>query len=75
MNTPELQKIEPLYMGIKDACERYGIGRTTLYSLFQKSDCPPVMKLGGKTLLEIKPFDEFVRSQLEPSIVEKNKTA
>lgn len=66
---------EPLYIGISDACRRYGIGRTTLYSLFQLDGCPPVMKLGGKTLLEVAAFDEFVRSQLRPSVVEKNKTA
>ncbi len=77
MNRPqtEPQKIVPMFMGIKDACERYGISRTTLYTLFQKDGCPPVMKLGGKTLLEIEPFDAFVRSQMEPSVVEKNKTA
>ena len=66
---------DPLYIGISDACRRYGIGRTTLYSLFQLDGCPPVMQLGGKTLLEVAAFDEFVRSQLRPSVVEKNKTA
>ena len=75
MNSQEIKKITPMFMGITDACKRYGIGRTTLYGLFQKDGCPPVMKLGGKTLLEIEPFDAFVRSQMEPTIVEKNKTA
>ena len=66
---------EPLYIGISDACRRYGIGRTTLYSLFQLDGCPPVMKLGGKTLLNVAAFDGFFQAQLQPSVVEKNKTA
>ena len=64
-----------LFISIKEACERYGIGRTTLYGLFQMEGCPPVMKLGGKTLLEVGPFDAFIRSQMQPSVIEKNKTA
>ena len=66
---------EPLYIGISDACRRYGIGRTTLYSLFQLDGCPPVQKLGSKTLLDVKAMDAFVRGQLRPSVIEKNKTA
>jgi predicted DNA-binding transcriptional regulator AlpA len=66
---------EPLFIGINDACRRYGIGRTTLYSLFQLDGCPPVMKLGGKTLLDLAAMDAFVRSQLRPSVIEQNKSA
>ena len=66
---------EQVFMGIREACVRYGIGRTMLYSLFQMEGCPPVMKLGGKTMLEIGPFDAFIRSQMQPSVIEKNKTA
>ena len=66
---------EPLYIGISDACRRYGIGKSTLYMLFQRDGCPPVMKLGGKCLLEVAAFDAFFREQLRPSVIEKNKTA
>lgn len=66
---------EPLFIGVSDACKRYNIGRTTLYSLFQTEGCPPVMKLGSKTMIELKPFDEFFRSLLQPSVVEQNKSA
>lgn len=64
---------EPLFMGISDACRRYGIGRTFLYELFQLDGCPPVQKLGAKTMLEVAAFDEFVRSQLRPATIDKNK--
>lgn len=66
---------EPIFISIKEACTRYCVSRTTLYSLFQQPGCPPVMKLGGKTLLEIEPFDAFIRAQMEPTVIEKNKTA
>ena len=64
-----------LFIGINDACERYSVSRPTLYRLFQIPGCPPVMKLGGKTLLEVSAFDEFVRSQMQPSVIEMNKKA
>ena len=66
---------EQLFIGINDACRRYGIGRTTLYSLFQLDGCPPIMKLGGKTMIELAPFDAFFRAQLQPSVIEQNRTA
>lgn len=65
--------IEQLYISISDACKRYGIGRTTLYQLFQLNGCPPVQKLGGKTLLKVKDFDEFFAAQLSPAVVTQNK--
>ncbi len=64
---------DPLFIGVSDACKRYNIGRTTLYSLFQTEGCPPIMKLGGKTMIELKPFDAFFRAQLQPSVIEINK--
>lgn len=66
---------EPLFISVSEACRRYCIGRTTLYSLFQADGCPPIMKLGGKTMIELAPFDAFFRAQLQPSVVEQNKTA
>lgn len=66
---------EPLFMGVKDACRRYGVGKTRLYELFQEEGCPPIMRLGGKTVLEVAAFDAFIRSLLTPSVVEQNKTA
>lgn len=66
--------IEQLYISISEACTRYGIGRTTLYQLFQMDGCPPALKLGGKTLLKVKDFDVFFAAQLEPAVVTHNKT-
>ena len=67
--------VEQIYIGISEACRRYGIGRTTLYQLFQMDGCPPVQKLGGKTLLKVKDFDEFFASMLQPAVVAQNKCA
>ena len=64
---------EPLYITIKEACFRYSVGRTTIYELFQLDGCPPVMKLGNKTLLDVRAFDEFFRAQLQPAVPEQNK--
>jgi predicted DNA-binding transcriptional regulator AlpA len=66
---------EPLFMGTVEACKRYGISKRTLYNLFREEGCPPVMKLGAKTMLEVAAFDAFIRSLLTPSVVEQNKTA
>ena len=68
------EMIEQLYISISEACTRYGIGRTTLYQLFQMDGCPPALKLGGKTLLKVKDFDAFFAAQLEPAVVTQNKT-
>lgn len=63
-----------LYIGVKEACERYSVSRPTLYRMFQYENCPPVMKLGGKTVLEVSAFDAFIKSELQPSVIEQNRT-
>ncbi|MCR4564124.1 MAG: helix-turn-helix domain-containing protein [Clostridiales bacterium] len=62
-NVPE--HTDKLYITVAMACERYSIGRTTLYELFKLPDCPTIRKLGGKTLIPVKEFDEFILRQMK----------
>ncbi len=56
--------IDKLYMTISEACSRYGIGRTSLYTLFQLDGCPKLRKFGNRTLVPVAEFDEFFESFL-----------
>lgn len=60
-----LEETDRLYITVALACERYSIGRTTLYSLFKLPDCPTIRKLGGRTLIPVKEFDEFILRQMK----------
>lgn len=51
--------VEKLYMTVTEACRRYGIGRTSLYSLFALEECPTLRKFGNKTLIPVREFDAF----------------
>lgn len=64
---------DPVYADIQTICKRYCIGRTFFYTLAQKKGCPPLMLLGHKTVVELAPFDAFIRSQLRPTVPEQNK--
>lgn len=59
-----MSNISQLYMSTQDACKRYSISRTTLYSLFQLDECPLIRKLSNRVLIPVKEFDEFFESVL-----------
>jgi len=60
-----LEHTDKLFITVKMATERYSIGRTSLYELFKRPDCPTIRKFGGKTLIPVKEFDEFILRQME----------
>lgn len=62
----------PVFISIDDACERYSIGKTFFYTLLKRKGCPPLMKLGRRSVIEAEPFDAFIRSQMQPTVIEKN---
>ena len=53
------KKTEPLYIGTKEACERYSIGKTTLNALLHMEGCPKIGKLGNQRRIPVKEFDAF----------------
>ena len=57
-------KVEPLYMGTKEACERYSIGKTTLFALFHLESCPKIGKIGNQKRIPVKEFDVFFEQVL-----------
>ena len=57
-------KIEPLYMGTREACERYAIGKTTLFALFHVDGCPKIGKIGNQKRIPVKEFDAFFEKVL-----------
>lgn len=61
----KIVQLEPLYMSVKAACERYSLGRNSIYELFQVKGCPAIKKYGCKVLIPVREFDEFFESQLE----------
>lgn len=65
--------MEKLFCGINDLAERYGVSRRTMYNLLAEEDAPPVMKLGGRSLVEVGLMDEWIRQKMTPSIIEQNK--
>ena len=65
--------MERLYVGIKEMCERYSISKMTVYRLLAEEGAPPMMKLGGRTLVEMGAMDEFIQSKLVPAVPERNK--
>ena len=65
--------MDRLYVGIKEMCERYSVSRMTIYRLLAEEDAPPMMKLGGRTLIEMNQMDEFIKSKLTPAVPEVNK--
>ena len=71
-----MENITKLYMTVNEACERYGIGRTSLYATFQMEGCPELKKFGNKTLLPVREFDAFFESLLEkPKMVQQGRKA
>lgn len=54
----------PLYMSVRDAKARYGIGQTSLYELFATEGCPAILKFGKKVLIPVAEFDAFFKAQL-----------
>ena len=53
------KKTEPLYIGTKEACERYSVGKTTLNALLHMEGCPKIGKLGNQRRIPVKEFDAF----------------
>lgn len=56
--------VEKLYMTVAEACGRYGIGRTSLCSLFALDECQTLRKFGNRTLIPVRAFDEFFEKNL-----------
>lgn len=65
--------MEKLFCGINELAERYGVSRRTMYNLLAEEGAPPVMKLGGRSLVEVGLMDEWIRGRMTPSVIEQNK--
>lgn len=52
---------------INEAAEALGIGRTKLYSLI-KEDSLPVIKIGGRTLIQKSALDEWLKEHTQKEV-------
>ena len=56
-------RVEPLYMSVAQAAERYGIGKTMMYEIVNLPEAPPVLKVGARVTLPILAYDRFMAEQ------------
>jgi excisionase family DNA binding protein len=49
-------------MSVNEASKALGLSRTTVYSLIHRDDFP-VVRLGGRTLINVKKLQEWVDNQ------------
>lgn len=53
-------KTAPIYMNVTEAAQRYDMGRNMVYDLMALPSSPPAVKVGGKVLLNIAQWDEYI---------------
>lgn len=56
----------PKYISISEACDRYGIGRTTIHTLIAANQIT-ARKLGARTLIDVKAADDFFNDLPSPA--------
>lgn len=54
----------PLAYGVADACQRLGVGRTTIYELIKAGELRPV-KIGARTLIPEEDLQRVISSRLD----------
>lgn len=52
-----------LYLSITEAAEYSGIGINTIQNLVRKKDCPFVLMVGRKRMIQRKGFEEYLAEQ------------
>lgn len=52
--------IEPIYMSIRESCERYGLSRKVIDEILHMPEAPQTLKVGSRRLLPIKEYDAFM---------------
>ena len=57
------EKVEPLYMSINEACERYAVKRNTMYDITKLDNAPATLKIGSRRVLPIRDYDNYMRTQ------------
>lgn len=57
--------IEPVYMSVTQAAERYSLGRDAIYEIIHIKDSPETLKVGSRRLLPIKDYDRFMREHFQ----------